>query len=467
MARAKPTALEDQLDALLSTKVCLCADACVCRSKLPISRQHFAEVFTVVHSGSDGGKVGEGSFGKVWRCSRKRSQSHEPAVVAVKEVAKVLGTASRAQRLRQIVAEVVALSLLKHPNIVHLHEVLHDDRAVYMVMEYCETGSLYDYLSASWGKSTTGPPVDTAAVVLKQIFCALHFMHEHMFVHRDVKSENCLYDCATQHVKLIDFGLAKYCSNEPLPSSPCAAVDFSSPLVCCTPGAGTESHLPFESITDRLNGDRVRTTRGRLGKMDVYGAGCIAYIMLVGQLPYRVKTGHTPRKRLEALRALMRKGLQIPAAADERLTAAMRELLHSTLQTESDLRASAAEALLNDWLAAASTGGGSAGLLQPPPRCRRATRAESEEAVGAVSAEAMAAAVAHAAAAAATAQLASLTAEQRRRQAAGGEGEAGVVKDKAGEEGMRRAADWTDDAAYDTIRLAEDDDLQEADLAAC
>eukprot|EP01065_Artemidia_motanka_P046303 TRINITY_DN6989_c1_g1_i1.p1 TRINITY_DN6989_c1_g1~~TRINITY_DN6989_c1_g1_i1.p1 ORF type:complete len:529 (+),score=117.48 TRINITY_DN6989_c1_g1_i1:73-1659(+) len=494
----------DDLNALLSTRPepCPCVGVCKCRGPASLAQRltNFGDAFTVVSSEGDEGVLGQGSFGVVWRCCRKETRVDEPMFLAVKEIQKK-SLCAQSRSLGHVTAEMIALTRLSHQNIVQLYEILHDDDSVFMVMECCETRDLYSYLRQCWNVEGRAPDLDTAASIMKQIFCALQYMHERMFVHRDVKSENCLYVSETRTVKLIDFGMAKYCSDRPISESPAGGF---SPIVSCTPGQGTISHLPYESIAKYLDHEYIQTTRRNLSKMDVYGAGCIAYITLIGRLPYRVdeENERSKQERLESLRERMKGGPRIPTSG-QHLSLPIQRLLLSTLQTDPDRRMSAADALRNEWVRSADgvheVERASHDVVMQQPRAPRRKRSPrvSADCLDGASAEALdrmdkaddsaadkaaatdlpppsgssaaaeltamqAAAAARAAAAGAAVQLVSLAAEQQLER------EAAEIREMHVDDpsGPADAAEWSCNAAYDAIRLAEDDDqVQKSDLS--
>lgn len=79
----------------------------------------------------------------------------------------------------------------------------HDDRCLYMLMEYMPGGELFSYLRSK-GKFNNA----TGLFFSAEIVCAIEYMHAKDIVYRDLKPENILLDCEG-HIKLTDFGFAK------------------------------------------------------------------------------------------------------------------------------------------------------------------------------------------------------------------------------------------------------------------
>lgn len=109
------------------------------------------------------------------------------------------------------------LESIVHPNLTHIYELLHDDQNIYIVQEIVSTGDLFRYLesrNAGKGRMTE----HEVSILAKQLFTALHYLHEENIVHRDVKLENILIDSHDDQirVKLTDFGFATYKESDEL-----------------------------------------------------------------------------------------------------------------------------------------------------------------------------------------------------------------------------------------------------------
>ena len=102
--------------------------------------------------------------------------------------------------------EVQLLKKLDHPNIIKLYEVYETEKTIYLVTEVCEGGELF-YLIVEKKFLTEAQ----TAVIMRQIFSAIAYLHEHNICHRDLKPENILLKEKEniRSIKLIDFGIAK------------------------------------------------------------------------------------------------------------------------------------------------------------------------------------------------------------------------------------------------------------------
>src|SRR5207344_265854 len=101
----------------------------------------------------------------------------------------------------RFVAEARAVARLRHPDIVHVHEVGEADGVAYFSMEYVEGGSLADDLD---GRPR---PPRIAAALVQRVARAVEYAHSQDVVHRDLKPANILLK-ADGTPKLTDFGIA-------------------------------------------------------------------------------------------------------------------------------------------------------------------------------------------------------------------------------------------------------------------
>ena len=108
-------------------------------------------------------------------------------------------------KMAELRDEITIMKALDHPNIVRLYDVYEERNKMYLVLEYCEGGELFDRLV---DKGTYSGNDDSAA--FKQLLGALEHLHARGVVHRDLKPENILLQSKDSDVdiKLSDFGVA-------------------------------------------------------------------------------------------------------------------------------------------------------------------------------------------------------------------------------------------------------------------
>lgn len=101
--------------------------------------------------------------------------------------------------------EIDIMRELDHPNIIKLFEVFEDTRFVYLVMELCEGGELFDKIIENIHFTES-----TARYYFHQMMSALSYIHSKNICHRDLKPENFLMldNSEKSPLKIIDFGLS-------------------------------------------------------------------------------------------------------------------------------------------------------------------------------------------------------------------------------------------------------------------
>ncbi len=156
---------------------------------------------------------------------------------------------------KRFVREAQIQAKLLHENIVHVLELSEWAGEIWMIMEYCEGGTLQEYLRSR------KIPLSESLQIVKQMLAGLDFAHRHGVVHRDIKPSNIL---KTQRVwKIADFGIAK-------------AMD-SLHLTQTGSRMGTPYYMAPEQWKDP----------SRVGPAsDIYSVGCILYELVAGHVPF-------------------------------------------------------------------------------------------------------------------------------------------------------------------------------------
>eukprot|EP00250_Pteridium_aquilinum_P007776 c17431_g2_i1 orf=224-1171(+) len=150
------------------------------------------------------------------------------------------------------------MKLVKHPNIVRLHEVMASKTKVYFVLEYVTGGEFFNKISRQ-GRLLE----EEARKYFQQLINAVDYCHSRGVYHRDLKLENLLLD-ASGNLKISDFGLSA------LPEQ-----RWKDGLLHTT--CGTPNYVAPEVVYDK----------GYDGaKADLWSCGVILFVLMAGYLPF-------------------------------------------------------------------------------------------------------------------------------------------------------------------------------------
>ncbi|KAE8689541.1 CBL-interacting serine/threonine-protein kinase 10 [Hibiscus syriacus] len=145
--------------------------------------------------------LGQGNFGKVYYAKHIETGQSVAIKVIKKEKVQKVGM------IDQTKTEISSMSLVKHPNILELYEVLASKNKIYFVIEYANGGELFNKVAN--GKLRE----DIARKYFQQLISAVDFCHSRGVYHRDLKPENLLLD-ENGTLKVSDFGLSALAVNK-------------------------------------------------------------------------------------------------------------------------------------------------------------------------------------------------------------------------------------------------------------
>ena len=155
-----------------------------------------------------------------------------------------------------LMREVNLMIKLDHPNIIKLYEVYENEKYIYLIMELCTGGELFDRIVEN---TENGKPFTEkqAANLFRQMMSAINYCHKNGIVHRDLKPENLLYLNKDENspIKVIDFGMSKRFDS----------AHFMSEKV------GTAYYISPEVLKGKYD-----------EKCDIWSAGVILYIIICG-----------------------------------------------------------------------------------------------------------------------------------------------------------------------------------------
>jgi serine/threonine protein phosphatase PrpC len=147
---------------------------------------------------------------------------------------------------------------LHHPYIIRILPIDTPKSRPYIVMEYLEGQTLANVMRA-----VHPMPEHDAITIAARICDALHYLHAHEVVHRDLKPDNIMI-CNDGSIRLMDFGIAKFDGMRRL--------TFGG----FTPAMGTPDYMAPEQVKGK-RGDK---------RTDIYSLGAILYEMLTGSTPF-------------------------------------------------------------------------------------------------------------------------------------------------------------------------------------
>ncbi|XP_016347327.1 calcium/calmodulin-dependent protein kinase type II delta 2 chain-like [Sinocyclocheilus anshuiensis] len=210
-------------------------------------------------------ELGKGAFSVVRRCV-KISSGQEYA-------AKIINTKKLSARDHQkLEREARICRLLKHPNIVRLHDSISEEGFHYLVFDLVTGGELFEDIVAREYYSEAD-----ASHCIQQILESVHHCHVNGIVHRDLKPENLLLASKMKGaaVKLADFGLA---------------IEVQGDQQAWFGFAGTPGYLSPEVLRKDPYGKPV----------DMWACGVILYILLVGYPPFWDEDQHRLYQQIKA-----------------------------------------------------------------------------------------------------------------------------------------------------------------------
>lgn len=215
-------------------------------------------------------ELGSGSYGKVFQVKHLKSGD----IRACKQLTK-----KHIQDLNKFTLEINILSKMDHPNIIKLYEVFEDNRYVYLIMEQCEGGELFDRIIDKLQEGSIFTERE-AAKIFKQIISSIHYCHKQGICHRDLKPENLLLVNKTDDsaIKVIDFGLSNIFKDVKTGSQ-----------IKMTTKVGTAYYVSPEVLSGNYD-----------EKCDIWSAGVILYILLCGDPPFNGANDNEIYRKIKA-----------------------------------------------------------------------------------------------------------------------------------------------------------------------
>ncbi|XP_054028562.1 calcium/calmodulin-dependent protein kinase type II subunit delta isoform X2 [Dryobates pubescens] len=259
-------------------------------------------------------ELGKGAFSVVRRCMKiTTGQEYAAKIINTKKL-----SARDHQKLER---EARICRLLKHPNIVRLHDSISEEGFHYLVFDLVTGGELFEDIVAREYYSEAD-----ASHCIQQILEAVLHCHQMGVVHRDLKPENLLLASKSKGaaVKLADFGLA---------------IEVQGEQQAWFGFAGTPGYLSPEVLRKDPYGKPV----------DMWACGVILYILLVGYPPFWDEDQHRLYQQIKA------GAYDFPSPEWDTVTPEAKDLINKMLTINPAKRITASEALKHPWICQRST----------------------------------------------------------------------------------------------------------------
>uniref|UniRef100_A0A672QCD8 calcium/calmodulin-dependent protein kinase n=1 Tax=Sinocyclocheilus grahami TaxID=75366 RepID=A0A672QCD8_SINGR len=259
-------------------------------------------------------ELGKGAFSVVRRCVKLcTGQEYAAKIINTKKL-----SARDHQKLER---EARICRLLKHSNIVRLHDSISEEGFHYLLFDLVTGGELFEDIVAREYYSEAD-----ASHCIQQILEAVLHCHQMGVVHRDLKPENLLLasKCKNAAVKLADFGLA---------------IEVQGDQQAWFGFAGTPGYLSPEVLRKEAYGKPV----------DIWACGVILYILLVGYPPFWDEDQHKLYQQIKA------GAYDFPSPEWDTVTPDAKNLINQMLTINPAKRITAQEALKHPWVCQRST----------------------------------------------------------------------------------------------------------------
>lgn len=251
--------------------------------------------------------IGSGGFGEVF-IGEANDTGRKVAV-------KVMPGSLNSDFVAKHTNEIEAMRRLNHPNIVQYEDVFYHDNQIWLVMEYCDGGTLENlYQEVYLTEAEIG-------YFVRQVCIGLTYLHAQQLAHLDIKSENILLNL-NGGIKIADFGLVRECAPDK---------DQLTSMV------GTSYWMAPEVIQRKPYGQKV----------DIWALGCVCL---------ELAEGKPPRHDFGSLRAMFLSATQGPASINPRpdnghpWSDKMIDFLKQTLHMDPKRRPTASQLLEHPFL---------------------------------------------------------------------------------------------------------------------
>jgi serine/threonine protein kinase len=270
--------------------------------------------------------IGKGSFGEVYLTQKVNYPYYlATKIMDVRTINPILQG--------YLLTEMSLMQNFNHPNIIHLFDLLQTNTHYYVIMEYCNGGTLSSCLE-KYGKPF---PIEIIQHLMRQIVNGLKYIHFNRIIHRDLKPDNILLNfkniedknnmnLLSAEVKIIDFGLARQLKQNELANTAIGSPIHMDPLI----------------LKKYNKAGGYEKLQGYNEKADIWSLGTIFYQMLTGEQLFNVSGMDELQKKIEL------GYYKLPTKLN--LTEELISFINGMLQYDGELRLSADELSKHDFL---------------------------------------------------------------------------------------------------------------------
>ncbi|CAD8087328.1 unnamed protein product [Paramecium sonneborni] len=193
--------------------------------------------------------LGLGTFGLVKLAIHQITQ--EKVAIKILEKSKIIDVAD----VERVSREIHILKLIRHKHVIQLYEIIETKKYIFLVMEFCDGGELFDYIVKHQKLSEI-----EACKLIQELISGIEYIHKLNIVHRDLKPENLLLDYQ-KSLKIVDFGLSNtYKQGEQLKTA-CGSPCYAAP--------------------EMIQGNKYNSLL-----VDIWSCGVILFASICGYLPF-------------------------------------------------------------------------------------------------------------------------------------------------------------------------------------
>ena len=251
-------------------------------------------------------QLGKGGYGKVYEVKNKKTGE----VRACKHLSKL-----NVKDLDKFRREIEIMKKMDHPNIIKIYEVFESERSLYIIMEECKGGEIFDRIIEHIQNKQMYSEKD-AANIFQQVMSCIQYCHNQNICHRDLKPENLLYlnpgSEKDNRIKVIDFGLSQACDR-----------------------LKTKVGTAYYVSPEILNGNYTHLC-------DIWSAGVILYILLSGDPPFNGPNDNAIYNKVAQMK------FSFPENKWKNISKEAKDLISHMLVPEKE-RFTASQVLEHDW----------------------------------------------------------------------------------------------------------------------